>query len=92
MDPARWERVKDVFQDVFERAPAERAEQLDRACADDPECRAEVERLLRAHARASGFLDASPHLWPLQAYRQPRAWPSLAFSRQRSRPSRCDAW
>ena len=61
MDPARWERVKDVFQDVFERAPAERAEQLDRACADDPECRAEVERLLRAHARASGFLDASPH-------------------------------
>jgi non-specific serine/threonine protein kinase/serine/threonine-protein kinase len=62
MDPARWERVKDVFQDVFERAPAERAEQLDRAFADDPECRAEVERLLRAHGRASGFLDASPHL------------------------------
>lgn len=60
MEPARWERVKAVFQEAFEREPTERAALLDAACAGDPEVREDVERLLRAHAGAAGPLDRPP--------------------------------
>jgi WD40 repeat protein/tetratricopeptide (TPR) repeat protein len=38
-------------------APAERAAYLDQACAGNPQLRADVEALLQAHARDSGFLE-----------------------------------
>src|SRR6478672_6891650 len=38
--------------------PRERAQYLDRACADAPELRARVEALLNAHAGADSLLDA----------------------------------
>jgi len=42
MDPARWERIKAVFQDVFERTPAERSAALDALCGSDNDLRSAV--------------------------------------------------
>src|SRR5690349_14618914 len=39
---------------------AERDVYLDQACAGNPQLRHDVERLLRAHERAGGILEASP--------------------------------
>jgi non-specific serine/threonine protein kinase/serine/threonine-protein kinase len=61
MDPGRWDRVKVVFQEAFERAPSERGAVLDAACEGDAGLREDVERLLRAHARG-GCLDSPPSL------------------------------
>jgi non-specific serine/threonine protein kinase/serine/threonine-protein kinase len=60
MDAARWARVKAVFQEAFEKPPAEQAAILDAACAGDAALREAVARLLRAHAGGEGVLDASP--------------------------------
>ncbi len=57
MEGIRWRRVKDVFQETFERDPANRAAFLETACGSDLELRAAVEQLLRAHAGAAGFLE-----------------------------------
>src|SRR5262245_59554519 len=47
-----------IFLEALQRATAqERAAYLDRVCAGDAGLRHEVEMLLRAHARAGGFLD-----------------------------------
>jgi non-specific serine/threonine protein kinase/serine/threonine-protein kinase len=62
LDAAGWRRVKAVFQEAFERPPAEQAAIVDAACAGDPDLREAVLRLLRAHARAQGALDAAPLL------------------------------
>jgi len=59
MDSSRWERVKAVFQDVFELAPAAQQAALQAACGGDVELRAAVERLLR-HGHGEGPLDAPP--------------------------------
>ena len=59
MEAERWGRVKALFQDVFERDPAERAQLLQAACVDDPGLREEVERLLRGHS-LPGALDFAP--------------------------------
>ena len=56
MDPARWERVKDLFQGALERPPEERDVHLREACPEDASLRNEVERLLSAHVRADAFL------------------------------------
>jgi serine/threonine-protein kinase len=53
----RWRHVKAVFGDAIELDPSERAAFLDRACAGDPETRAEVASLLEAHERAGGFIE-----------------------------------
>jgi eukaryotic-like serine/threonine-protein kinase len=58
MDPARWERIKAVFQDAFEKDPAERAALLAAACGDDADMRMQAERLLTAHGSVGTFLDA----------------------------------
>jgi len=55
-DPARWERVKEIFQAVFDRLPNEREAFLRQACGGDVQLEGEVERLLQAHGRAEGFL------------------------------------
>jgi serine/threonine protein kinase len=47
-----------IFIEALEREdPAERAAFLDRTCAADPALRARIERLLRRHQQAGGFLE-----------------------------------
>jgi len=46
LNPARWARVEQLFDDAAELEPAARAKFLDEACADDPELRAYVISLL----------------------------------------------
>ena len=60
MEKDRWERIKAVFQDTFERDPADRTAALDAACGADATLREAVERLLQAHASSADFLAALP--------------------------------
>src|SRR5205085_2452193 len=52
----RWHRIESVLDPALDLEPHEVAAYLDRACAGSPELRAEVEALLEADRRASGFL------------------------------------
>ena len=56
MSDDRWRRIEDLFHQVADLAPAERAAFLDRACAGDQGLRHEVESLLAADAPQEGFL------------------------------------
>jgi len=59
MTSERWERTKQILEDVLTLAPDKRAAFLDSACAADPELRSEVESLIAAHEEAgSQFLGA----------------------------------
>jgi serine/threonine-protein kinase len=54
---ARWQRVERIFDEASELPPDEVEAYLDRACADLPEARREVEELLAAsRALGEGFL------------------------------------
>ena len=70
MDSKRFQQIQDVLTAALERDPKERDAFLDRACADDPDLRREVESLLEAHAK-TGPVDAladdlmAPMLKPL---------------------------
>ncbi len=57
MSNERWERIKQVFNAVMARPPAERAGVLDQQCAGDAELRREVESLLLT-ARPTELLGA----------------------------------
>jgi eukaryotic-like serine/threonine-protein kinase len=48
LTPERWRRIKEVFADVQERDPSERAAFLANACAADESLQSEVESLLAA--------------------------------------------
>jgi serine/threonine protein kinase len=52
MDPDFYRKVEDLFAQAADVDPADRAAFLDRACADDPTVRAEVESLLANLGRA----------------------------------------
>jgi serine/threonine protein kinase/tetratricopeptide (TPR) repeat protein len=55
------DRVKAIFVHAIEKVPAEGWEgYLDGACADQPELRQEVARLLTAHAQSGALLDKGP--------------------------------
>lgn len=56
MDPDRWRRINDIFRDAIERTAENRHPFLVDVCGGDAELREEVERLVRAHERAAGFL------------------------------------
>jgi serine/threonine-protein kinase len=56
MSPDRWRLLDEICQDVLERQPADRSAFLDRACADDPSLRAEVEALVRSQESVGSFL------------------------------------
>jgi len=60
MNAAQWTRVKELFHRANECAPADRATFLAQASGGDAELRAEVERLLAAHADAGSFIEQSP--------------------------------
>ncbi len=69
--------IESIFLAALEKgSPAERGAYLDQACGDDPELRRHVERLLEAHPRAGGFLDAPA---PLSAHTLEEASHSDAF-------------
>src|SRR5262245_61801884 len=55
----RWQRIKEVFAEAFERPLEARASFLDNACGDDVELRREVESLLAAEQEAGKFLSSS---------------------------------
>ena len=55
IDP-RWKRAKQVFHEALDNTGPERARFVAAACADDPELRAKVEGLLKAHDEAGAFL------------------------------------
>lgn len=48
MTPSRWQRLETVFERVLDLPPAERLAVLDRDCADDPDLRDEILRMLGA--------------------------------------------
>jgi tetratricopeptide (TPR) repeat protein/tRNA A-37 threonylcarbamoyl transferase component Bud32 len=50
LSPERYDRLREIFFAVAERAPEERQAYLDQACAGDPEARREVEALLARDA------------------------------------------
>ncbi|MCL4203618.1 MAG: protein kinase [Pirellulaceae bacterium] len=49
-----------IFHAALELADNERGPYLDKACAGNPQLRADVEALLRAHAEAGSFLEKGP--------------------------------
>jgi serine/threonine-protein kinase len=55
--------IEIIFAEAIEQPAGERAEWLDRRCGADAALRAQVERLLRAHGEAAGFL-GSPTIAP----------------------------
>ena len=58
MSGDRWQRLEALFHAALPLPPDARALLLDRECREDPALRAEVERLLAAHERAGGFIEA----------------------------------
>ncbi len=56
--PERWKKIQEAFQVVVDLPPTERSSRLDQICAGDAELRREVEELIDADERASGFLEA----------------------------------
>jgi eukaryotic-like serine/threonine-protein kinase len=54
----RYRRIDAVFDALLDLPPDEQMPYLDRTASEDPELRGEVLRLLQAHRRAEGFLDA----------------------------------
>ena len=47
-----------IFSAALELDASQRAAYLDKACADDPALRRQVETLLRVHVEAANFLEA----------------------------------
>jgi eukaryotic-like serine/threonine-protein kinase len=57
MKPERWQRVKQLLDEVIVLDRPERGSYLDHACAEDSDLRREVESLLSSHEQAgTGFL------------------------------------
>jgi serine/threonine-protein kinase len=54
----RYQRIDAVFDALLDLPPDEQMAYLDRSAGDDPELHGEVLRLLQAHRRSEGFLDA----------------------------------
>ena len=60
MDSAQWRRLQPILDEVLDLPDDERRVRLDRACAGDPDLRAQVEALLDADAETAGALDLPP--------------------------------
>lgn len=57
VNPQDWTRIEQLFAELVDLTVPEQQDHLARTCADDAEVRAQVERLLRAHADVGGFLE-----------------------------------
>jgi eukaryotic-like serine/threonine-protein kinase len=60
IDPAEWQRVSRILDDLLECEPAARAAALDEACRGDRALRARVQALLDADERAGRFMEGAP--------------------------------
>jgi len=49
VNPARWQRLKSVFDEALQLDPSRRPGYIDEVCASDPELRKEIESMLAAH-------------------------------------------
>ncbi len=58
MTPERWKQIDQLFADVLEQEPSNRAAFLVHACAGDEELYREVNSLLTAHEQTSDGIDA----------------------------------
>ena len=58
MTPERLQQVRELFAAALEREPGARRAYLQQACQRDPDLLGEVEKLLRSHEQAGGFLAA----------------------------------
>jgi serine/threonine protein kinase/Tol biopolymer transport system component len=58
MTPERHRQIGELYHATLELEAAQRAEFLDRACANDHELRREVESLIAAHEQAADFIAA----------------------------------
>src|SRR5438132_123190 len=58
MTSERWQKVKEIFQAVLERAPEDRSAFLARTCGEDESLRKEVESLIASHEKTGTFIDA----------------------------------
>ena len=67
MDSARWRRLQPILDEVLDLSGDERRARLDRACAGDPDLRAQIEALLDADAETAGALDKPLFQDPLDA-------------------------
>jgi serine/threonine protein kinase len=56
MTPERYQRIGQLFDEAFARAPAERAAWLEQACGADAELRDDVVKLLDNHDESKDFL------------------------------------
>ena len=72
-----WERLNRIFHEALAHPAAERAAYLDRACPEDPELRAEVQRLIAAHESAAEFIE-TPALVAARTWLEPEIRESLA--------------
>ena len=63
-DTTHWKRVKSLFEAAMDEAPEDRPGFLDRACADNPSLRVEVESLVESHETAGDFLEEPVVRWP----------------------------
>lgn len=59
MDPERWRRIEEIFQEATELAPGVRGRYLREACRDQTLLR-EVEKLIDSHERAGAFIEGTP--------------------------------
>jgi len=64
MDAQKWRNVKYVFSSALEQPAGALGAFLDRACGDDVELRAEVNRLLVEHLNAGEFLEEPLNVRP----------------------------
>ncbi len=64
MTPARWSRLKELFNAVREKPENERGAFLDEACCSDPEMRQELEELLAAEGESEIDSPAAAFLTP----------------------------
>jgi tRNA A-37 threonylcarbamoyl transferase component Bud32 len=55
MNPHRWQKINELFQEANSLPPQDRGEFLDQACLDDEELRQEIESLLAKQSEAEYF-------------------------------------
>jgi serine/threonine protein kinase/tetratricopeptide (TPR) repeat protein len=62
LSPERWQQVKELLATALEMDPAARTAYLDRACANDPPLRSDLDGFLAADQKAGlEFLNTPPH-------------------------------
>jgi eukaryotic-like serine/threonine-protein kinase len=62
LSPERWQQVKELLATALEMDPAARTAYLDRACANDPPLRSDLDRFLAADQKAGlEFLNTPAH-------------------------------